>query len=159
MVLILLPPTGQPPSWPALMAPRARASAHPARPNTKPPEKQSSTVLAICFIGIPVALVAFLLGVGGVAVLMGALPLPLLLFLLQSILNYTVSQSKPLLYVGILPQGRQSVVTHTIISAWPALCHPADEPDRTHWYSNTQFADIWRTLVHKNPFYATSEHV
>lgn len=33
----------------------------------------------------------------------------------------------------------------------------ADEPDRKHWYSNTQFAEIWRALIQKNPFYATSE--
>lgn len=38
----------------------------------------------------------------------------------------------------------------------PGPCS-ADEPDRAHWYSHTRFAEIWRTLIQKNPFYATSE--
>ena len=46
----------------------------PARPakKEKVPEKQTPAVLALCIVGIPLALVAFLLGCGGVAVLMGA---------------------------------------------------------------------------------------
>ncbi|PSC76100.1 E3 ubiquitin-ligase ARI4 [Micractinium conductrix] len=30
-----------------------------------------------------------------------------------------------------------------------------DEPDRTKWYSQTPAADLWRSLIQKNPFYAT----
>ncbi|KAL4426671.1 hypothetical protein ABPG77_004727 [Micractinium sp. CCAP 211/92] len=76
------------------------APARRGRPATKQPEKRSSKVLWLCYIGIPVALVLFLVGLGGVAVLL-------------------------------------------------------DEPDRQHWYSNTKFAEFWRTLIQKNPFYAT----
>ena len=48
-------------------------AAAPARPvkKEKVPLKQTTAVLALCFVGIPLALVAFLLGCGGVAVLMG----------------------------------------------------------------------------------------
>ena len=46
----------------------------PARParKEKVPEKQTPAVLALCAVGIPLAFAAFLLGCGGVAVLMGA---------------------------------------------------------------------------------------
>ena len=46
----------------------------PARParKEKVPEKQTPAVLALCAVGILLAFVAFLLGCGGVAVLMGA---------------------------------------------------------------------------------------
>lgn len=35
----------------------------------------------------------------------------------------------------------------------------ADEPDRTRWYSQTPFADAWRWVIAKNPFWMTSEWV
>lgn len=89
---------------PAKKSPAKKAAtAQPAKPPQraqKPPEKQSKRVLALCYVAIPIAAVLFVLGLGGVAVLL-------------------------------------------------------DEPERTHWYAHTQFADIWRMLVQKNPFYAT----
>ena len=39
----------------------------------------------------------------------------------------------------------------------PAPALAADEPARSKWYSHTQFADMWRWLVSKNPFYMASE--
>ena len=56
-----------------LMPPRraAQERARPAKQPGKPPEKQSAVVLAICYVCLPLAFVAFLLGAGGVAVLMG----------------------------------------------------------------------------------------
>ncbi|KAI7841318.1 hypothetical protein COHA_004937 [Chlorella ohadii] len=85
------------------MAPRrapATEQQRPPRPPAKAPEKQSKRVLALCYVAIPLAICAFLLGCGGMAVLM-------------------------------------------------------DEPERAHWYSRTQFADTWRWLTQKNPFYVT----
>lgn len=60
-------------SAPDEMAPAPRRSTG-GRPAPKQPEKRSPTVLWLCYIGIPVALVFFLLGLGGVAVLLGAPP-------------------------------------------------------------------------------------
>lgn len=34
---------------------------------------------------------------------------------------------------------------------------PADEPERAKWYSQTQFADVWRRLTEQNPFYTPRE--
>lgn len=82
--LAFLPRTGPP--RPVHSLKRFRAALRPGdagemaprnttgRPTTKQPVKRSPKVLWLCYIGIPVALVFFLLGLGGVAVLLGAPP-------------------------------------------------------------------------------------
>ena len=58
-------------------APTSRApNGIHARPVARPPQKQPPAILALCYVAIPVALVVFLLGCGGVMVLMGAPPPP-----------------------------------------------------------------------------------
>lgn len=37
----------------------------------------------------------------------------------------------------------------------PCTATRADEPERTAWYSQTLFADLWRRATQQNPFYTT----
>lgn len=132
-------------------------------------EKQSAAVLAICYIGIPLALAAFTVGACGMAVLLGACPqrrvpsravhLPL-----QAAprLQWVAQHSAPAcrqIYAGCLPVRESHRFAPALLqtSLRPAHARPlADEPDRTRWYSQTPFADMWRGITEKNPFYTTS---
>ena len=68
------------------MAPKSAKKQQPVAPApngiharhtvARPPQKQTPAILVLCYVAIPVALVVFLLGCGGVLVLMGAPPLP-----------------------------------------------------------------------------------
>ena len=77
--------------------------------------------------------------------------------------------------LGVLPSSNAVTLAFIVISSsclfqmiadaqHPHHCRPthallcdADEPERVHWYSRTQFADMWRWLTEKNPFFVTSE--
>lgn len=54
--------------------PAPRGTRAPPRRVAKPPEKQPRWLVWLAYIGIPLAVVAFIIGCGGVAVLMGAAP-------------------------------------------------------------------------------------